>query len=639
MRFPWILLVFLVCLGGYLTTLTQVHTFDALSYVLDVDQKPWPELLHPHHLAYGPLGFGVRALLERLGWRGSVLVPLQVVNALAGSLGVALFSALVHQVTRRADLALCGALLLGGSYAYWYYAVEVEVYTIAALFLVGCLWLMVPGIAANHDRPPSLTIWAALGVVQGIAVLFHQTNVLLGGVVVLAILGEPRRAADRNRTAWFRGSRGLNLAAYALPFGVVVGGSYLLAGLRAGVTGSWADFLSWTTVYAHTGWWGEAMTRQTWADLGKGVSETLAQPGGAVIGMLLAAVLLWSFRRLVAAHGQLALVLGAWLLCYGVFFTWWEPENIEFWIASLPPFVLLLVLALQVSGPPWHRGVWATLVVGAAMVGVNGLSIAYRGTAAHDIHRRLTQALAQQSKQDDLILVSDELQELNLPYYAGRRNTWSLNQALQNSGGDWDVACGQVQGRIEEALAHGLAVLIGKEVLAPPQEETVLSDPVVSRFGLIPEEVTRCFAAYLPVLVPLEMGEGLPNSYRLPPAQELAEGPGWDFSHIRWGWRAVHVSDERVGPGWSFLPGVDPMLLSPPLMLDTSRYQAVEVRMAVAPGVGANDAPVPFELFFVDAQGQTEASRAVSGVLERGSEAQTCRIALEGQAGLVGGGG
>ena len=40
----------------YLATLTQVHTFDALSYVTSVERKPWTEVFHPHHLAYGPLG-------------------------------------------------------------------------------------------------------------------------------------------------------------------------------------------------------------------------------------------------------------------------------------------------------------------------------------------------------------------------------------------------------------------------------------------------------------------------------------------------------------------------------------------------------------------------------------------------------
>lgn len=637
MRFPLPLLTFVVCLGGYLATLTRVHTFDALSYVLDVDHKPWRELLHPHHLAYGPLGFLVRALLESLGWRGSVLVPLQGVNALAGSLGVALFAGLVQRLTRRADLALCGALLLGGSYAYWYYAVEVEVYTIAALFLVGCLWLLVEGIRTDGETPSSPRLWATLGVVQGLAVLFHQTNVLLGVPVALAILGMGRMgggAGEEPSQGW--ASRGINLASYALPFGGVVGGSYLLAAWSAGVAGSWVAFWGWTTAYAHTGWWGDTVTLQTWADLAKGTSETLAQPGGAGVGALLVGVLLLFVRRLVAAHGPVVMVLGAWLLTYGAFFTWWEPDNIEFWIASLPPFVLLLVLALHAGGPPWHRGVWVVLVVGVSLVGVNGGSIVRRGTVAHDIHRQITRALAQQSQQDDLILVSDELQELNLPYYEDRHNTWSLNKALLRSGGDWAGACEQVRGRIAEALSHGLAVLISEDVISPPREETVLSDPVVRRFGLTPAEVTQCFATYLPVLVPLEIGEGLPRYYRLPAAQELAEGPGWDFSHTRWGWQAYHVSDEQVGGGWSFLPAVDPMLLSPPFTLDTSRYQAVELRMAVAPADGASAAPTHFELFWVDEQGQTDERRVVRGVVERGSEARTYRVDLAEQPGWFG---
>jgi hypothetical protein len=61
---PWIdrqagapVLLFLLTLAIYLTTLTQVHTFDALSYVTSVERKPWTEVFHPHHLAYGPLCF------------------------------------------------------------------------------------------------------------------------------------------------------------------------------------------------------------------------------------------------------------------------------------------------------------------------------------------------------------------------------------------------------------------------------------------------------------------------------------------------------------------------------------------------------------------------------------------------------
>src|SRR5262245_35430731 len=104
--------LFLGSLLVYLTTLTQVHTFDALSYVTSVERKPWTEVFHPHHLAYGPLGGLALALGQALGYTGGAALPMQLVNALAGALGVALFFTLVRRVTGRDDVALAAALLL-----------------------------------------------------------------------------------------------------------------------------------------------------------------------------------------------------------------------------------------------------------------------------------------------------------------------------------------------------------------------------------------------------------------------------------------------------------------------------------------------------------------------------------------------
>ncbi len=112
--------IFLGTLLLYLTTLTRTHTFDALSYVTSVELKPWRELFHPHHLAYGPLGMVALAAGKALGYGGGAALPMQIVNATAGALGVALFFAIVRRVTRRTVLALAVAMLLGGAYAYWY---------------------------------------------------------------------------------------------------------------------------------------------------------------------------------------------------------------------------------------------------------------------------------------------------------------------------------------------------------------------------------------------------------------------------------------------------------------------------------------------------------------------------------------
>ncbi|PMP87931.1 MAG: hypothetical protein C0183_01595, partial [Roseiflexus castenholzii] len=185
--------IFTALLLLYLPTLTRVHTFDALSYVTSVERKPWTELFHPHHLAYGPLGSLMLTLSRALGYDGGAALPMQLVNAVAGALGAALFYLSVCAAIGRNDVALPATLLLGVAYAYWYYAIEIEVYTLATFFLIVCLAVM------TRSTPWTVRRCLALGIAQGGAVLFHQTNVLLCAPIVLSALSDLR-------TAWKPGS-------------------------------------------------------------------------------------------------------------------------------------------------------------------------------------------------------------------------------------------------------------------------------------------------------------------------------------------------------------------------------------------------------------------------------------------------
>lgn len=635
--------VFLLSLTVYLGTLTEVHTYDALSYALDVEDKPWQELFHPHHLAYGPLGSLVLALAEATGWRGRAIVPLQVTNALAGALGVLLFFALVRSVTCRFDLALCGAILLGGSYAYWYYAVEVEVYTIATMFLVLCLWLLVRLI-----RCPSPGICVMLGLTQGLAVLFHQTNLLLCVPIAAVLIFQNQdpwiqdteeHTQYRGLSTWWlvrggwrmvAGARWRLWLAYMLPLGLVVGGCYLLVGFGISRFDSWAAFMDWNTTYTRMGWWGQPVTLKNWSELGRGLASALAHPFGAFLILMLAHILVLYLRPLVRRDRQLVLGLGVWLATYGAFFFWWEPENAEFWIASLPPAFLLVVLALRAGGRRWHSGVWLTLAIGLTMVAGNYQAVVLRGSGAYTPQRAIAHALDEQSGAGDLLIVPDGLQVLYLHYYVGRLNTLALGQLLQTSRGNWESACEHVQQRIEDGLANGVAVLIGSQVLEPALITWEYSDPMLERLKWEQAKVQACFKAYRSALVPLEIGAGLPQYYRLPSAQELGEGAGWDFAERRWGWRAEHVVDEQFQDGWSFVPERDPHITSPRMTIDTSRYRAIQVRLAK--GVSNREG----QIFFLDRDGIVEEARSVRWQLAGHSKPKTYEVDLRNVQGWTG---
>lgn len=592
----------------YLATLTDVHTFDALSYILDVDRKPWRELFHPHHLAYGPFGAAVRMLATGLGWSGSAERWLQAANALAGGVGVGLFAALLARIGGHWRPAALGALLLGASYAYWYYAGEVEVYTIAAVFLIGALGLLLALI-----RCPTPRLALSLGLIQGLAVLFHQTNVLLTAPALAALTLGLRRAHSPAASR-----RALKvLLAYAAPLALIVGGAYLGVGLGVSGLRSWEAFYRWVANYVTIGYWGGAVDGAKLVQLGQGLARSVAQPGGAAIGLVMLCALVMNVRRLGAAQRGTLVVTLTWLAVYGAFFLWWEPDNIEFWIASLPPFYLMVALATGGSASsriPWSL---AVLTCGLLMLGINGVAITRRGDAARDLHRVTTAALVQQSRPGDLFIVPDGVLELYLPFYGNRANVISLNQAMTATG-DWGEACAWIHTRIETALSSGYAVLIAAEAIRPPPSPPGEPPAPVERLGLSEAMVAACYAPLQPILIPL-----MPGYYRIPAAQELADGPGWDFTRGRWGWRMLNATPATGPyPGLALRPGVDPALISPPIRLDLMRYRAVEVRLAAA------TADRQAQLFLLDAEGRADEARSLRWTLVPDSTMQTYHLDL-----------
>lgn len=609
--------IFFITLFLYLSTLTQVHTFDALSYVTSVERKPWTEVFHPHHLAYGPLGELALAASVALGYHGGAALPMQAVNSFAGALGVACFFVLVRRRLQRVDLALVAAALLGCAYAYWYYAVEIEVYTVAALFLLVCLGLMLRIL-----RQPSPTLTALLGLAQGGAILFHQTNVLLCAPILVCAVHDllaARRArfmANASR-AWL--GRWL---LYAGVLVLVVALPYFLVGVVISGFRSVDAFTAWLTEYARTGWWGGPITAKKWSDLGMGVADTLAQPGGALLWLLLAGLLVLHGRRIVRGHPTIAALALTWLLAYGAFFLWWEPDNIEFWIASLPPALLLLVLALHAQ-PRWGAGVWIALAVAVTAFGWNYDSIRQRGNAATDLQRTIARGLAAQSTPADLLLVPDGLLELYLPYYEQHDNFLSLNQALFDNGDDWSRACGAVQQRIEAARHAGATALIADEVLHPPAD-------LMQRHHLQQSAVDACFAPYRAELLPLPMPPAAPTYWRLPRGQAQATGGGWSFMVAAEGWQADNIADSRFANGWHFRPQVDPSLTSPLLDLHAEQFTAIEIRMAN--GTKARDA----QLFYAGPDGQIAEQRSVRWTLEPTADPTTYRLDLRHAPGWQG---
>lgn len=528
----------------YVSTLTQVHTFDALSYILDVQRKPWSELFHPHHLAYGPLG-----ALATWFTSGDAALAMQRLNALAGAGGSALLGAIAYRRWQRVDLAIIAALSLSGTYAYWYYAVEVEVYTVAACFLLWIIWLI--------DQPHVLhRRWQlALGGAVAGACLFHQSNALVAlPLLVVASINSWRHPAH------WRGWIHAAIAASAIVVGAYAWVMWGISGFRDSATA-----LAWLTQYAATGWWGG---RATLTDLLSGISESIAWPLGATYGIIILTLSLAHLRiqPLRSEHAW----MWTWMLVYAVFFTWWEPDNIEFWIALCPLGILLLLAPLR-HQPRWSIGSCLALGVAILTMHTNWLAITQRGDASRDLQRDIARYIVDQSGAGDLVLIPDGLLELYLPYYHQREHLQSVNAAISTHG-SWEAACAHIRADIAQSQQAGHAVLIAQDFLVP-------SEIMQQRFSLTADAVAQCLPEIATWSTPLPSQAPIPAYQRIaPPADQLTTHRWHALQSAPLGWQLINASpDLSTQPGWWLQVARDPVLISP--ILDIPMPDAIAVQL------------------------------------------------------------
>lgn len=547
--------VFVGVLILYILTLTGVHTFDAYSYAAAVQTKPWRETFHPHHLLYGPLGAATYQLAQLIGYRGAALLPLQLINALAGASGVTIWVMTLRWRTGRTDLALLGGGLLATAYAWWYYAVEVEVYTLAALFLiVGSARLL-----RLLDDPLWRRGWLWLGLAHSGAILFHQTNVLWALPVLLGwwLARWPESTAWPIRLRLLGGYLAVGLA--------MVGGSYAMVMIGLSGFRSWEQIRTWLFEYAATGFWGGPVGTETLRKLGEGWRLTLAEVGGGLLLLVLLAIVALAAPQLRRRWWRELALAGTWIAVYTLFFGWWEADNIEFWIATLLPMSLAVVLALACyAGRRRLVALGLAWAIVAVLLVQNGRSIAQRGNQENDADRQIVTLLAEVGATEDLYLVPNGLQELYLRYEFERPNVLALSLGV----GDWEAGCAIIRAAIVRTTTAGYAVWIAEAVRNPPPA-------LLERYRLDSAAVRTCFA---PFATPTQRTVGETLYHVLTP---IAQGePDWIWRDWTLGWQPNFISGTRWDGGWSFVPGADPHLLSPPLDLNTASWSALEVTMA-----------------------------------------------------------
>jgi len=590
------LCIFIGFVWLYTQTRTVIHTFDALSYTQDVENKPLLELYHPHHLLYGVVGYGVVDMAESIGYEGRADQPIQALNALAGALGVVLLWGFGAAYSGKVWHTLPMALLMGLSYAYWFYASEVEVYTVAAVFIVACLWVLV-----RLEQTPTWQWAVALGLAHAGAVMFHQTNALFLIPVSLFIIMLPYEIPLKGRV----------LVIYGATLAVAVGVPYLGVGWQSGFRDV-DGYYNWLTDYAQQGTWGSNLSLDSLSALREGLLDTISLTpiyGVVFYGLAIVGALLTRWRR-----SWLVLVI-SWLVLYGGFFWWWEPWNIEFWIVLLPLWAILMFggatsarATARTSPAPPALAVVALVLAGLLVWEHYGV-LRENTRVENDYYQQVTTALAPSLNEQDVVITRGNILDLYLPFYANHPASKVLSARQQS--------LDSILNTIRQAHVGGNLIYIDNLLLDEPL------DGQRNPFGLTPETIEQIQAQY--PITPTINYNGAIVFYsigeRTPPTTTE-----WIFSEHLAGWTAFGAANPRFeSAGWCFTGGGDPWLESPPLSIDTQTITQVTIDLSL-------DGDAEYgQLFWHRPNEGLSEERSLRFSLE--SDRQTYTLDLSGQVG------
>ena len=375
--------VFLIVLIVYLLTLSDHYSPDSMAFALlvtrnEVDQ---PLFFQAEHLFYPAIGWVWYQLWQFFGYGEGSLRPLQVLNALFGAGGAALFflalRLLLGKTRNGTFTSFAIALGLAFSYAYWYHSTGAEdqiianAFALASFFVLAVMW-------GQRKSTPYLAL--ALGTTSGLAILFHATHVLFIPALLYGL--------------WHGRSHWRDVLRWAIPLVLSVGISYLLVGSLAHNLRSVEDYRHWALSAPSKGVWGQLQLLNLWQGTKALAGSVIYLEGGPNFRSLISGTLDW--RNILSVAFFVAIVAGIigslayslryrrqlvhpsllplgiiWAAPYALFNLYWAPEDVQFWSTILPPLALVLSMVLLHLGNRFDP--FESAVKGLCVFGVTAL--------------------------------------------------------------------------------------------------------------------------------------------------------------------------------------------------------------------------------------------------------------------------
>lgn len=357
---------------------------DAFFYAHSVEQGDLSRMFHAHHALYLPAGRLIFRIAQTLGYGGRALPVLAGWSQISGAVCVLVLVALLKRHRRN---AWPFALALLGSYGFWRYAVEAEIYLPMMALSLGALW----SVERSSSRAAP---WIAGGLLAGALLLHLVALTALAAVAVILWIRERRRAAvglAAGVSLLVGGvllalDRSFGLMVYLDP-GVARAGGFHVSSFAKAVLALGHVFVSGNFVFSNSAWaaWVERVFpyRMLAEELFMGRHApfgtawigclTLALVGLAAAGLGWMRVRVHGRRLSSMSREERALHCGAgiWLVLAALAALRTEPDNPEMWLMALPAVWLLIGLQWGGSGGEPSGLRWLPRVLAGALLAHN----------------------------------------------------------------------------------------------------------------------------------------------------------------------------------------------------------------------------------------------------------------------------
>lgn len=457
-------------------------------------KRNWLDTVQIHHLAYFPVNYLVyRVLAALFHYRVLEFFHLQMFSLFFGTATLLLVERTLKKLGQALVLRLIGVSLVAFSYAFWLFAVDAEVHMPGLFFTVAGMYLLV----FLGTRPAPL-VGAAFCFAA--AAGFHLTNVLICATVCLVLLC--RRAPWRRYAEFYLSYAGFMLLMYGAyaalaqqPVLGVMRNVLFGADRYSGYHVTYAQPLSWATL------------RLSLRSVKSALVAGAGIPAGIVLAACLLLLLLGLLREAREEKRLFRRALLFWALPFFVFFSFWDPGNMEFKIQVVVPLLLLAAISLSRLAP--RAATALGLFLAAALLWINLSSgILPQSEIAGNTNYQIALAIRRSTPANALILITGSFAgyghgKIYIPYFAGR-------EVLVL---DWLLGKGYSLPEIRTALArkagNGQPVYTLDEIALPGQ-----ALPGVLDFHQVPEKDLALFAGEVR-FVPVAALPGADHLYRL----------------------------------------------------------------------------------------------------------------------------